>query len=331
MSNSERKANLPAIIGTCEAKFSQLASRHGIPDFTFEREASFAIQILRDNPYLAEIACGNPDSLKEAVTNVAAIGLSLSTVHNFAYLVPRTVRGNSKVCLDISYRGYIELATSKGIIHWVKAELVKDNDTFEYRGVNQEPIHKFDPFRPRGEIIGGYVIAKMTSGDLLIDFMSIAEIYVIRDRAEGYKAYKSNKIKSTPWVTDESEMIKKTLIRRGRKSWPSSVSKDLDQAVDVTSDEVNHDVQLEALPSEPDPYREEGLSIIREHLEALERTEESFVEHLCKTTNRAVKELEDLTDLEIDQAVTFLEGVVEAQSKRFEKLKSKERSSEDVD
>jgi recombination protein RecT len=332
MSNEERKANLPAIIKTAEATFTQLARRHQVPDFTFEREAAFAVQILKDSKFLGEVAVGNPDSLKAAIINVAAIGLSLSPVHNFAYLVPRKVGKVFKVCLDISYKGYIELSTSKGVMVWVKAEVVRDADEFEYHGVNKEPLHKFHPFKDRGNIIGGYVVAKMTTGDLLVDFMPIVEIHAIRDRSEGWKAFKRGDIHSSPWKTDEAEMIKKTLIRRGRKSWPSSVAREIDAAVDVTNEDDKIDFEAEQLgePAGPTPHQIEGFAIIREFLEALDRTEEVFVEHLSRTTNRKIEKIEDLTPLEVDQSVTFLEGVVKAQQAKLEKLKAKEKRNENV-
>ncbi len=332
MSNNERKANLPAIIKTVEPTFTELARRHNVPDFTFAREAAFAAQILKDNPYLAEVAIGNLDSLKEAIINVAAIGLSLSPVHNYAYLIPRKVRDVMKVCLDISYKGYIELGTSKGVLLWVKAEIVRDTDEFEYRGMNQEPVHRFKPFnKDRGDIVGGFIVAKMTSGDLLVDFMPIHEIYNIRDRSDGFKAYQARKIKSTPWVSDEGEMIKKTLIKRGRKSWPSSIAKDLDRALAVADEDESIDFAAEALPpAQPDPHREEGLQIVRDFLEALDRPESAFVVHMSTTTNRKIEKLEHLTDLELTQAVTFLGSVADAQAAKLKKLNSKERSNENA-
>ncbi len=328
MSNSERKTNLPAVIKTCEPTFTQLARRHNVPDFTFEREAAFARQILKENDYLAQVACGNQDSLKEAIINVAAIGLSLSPIHKLAFLVPR----KKKVCLDISYQGYLELATSKGIILWAKPEIVRDEDEFEYHGVNREPTHKFNPFKERGAIVGGYVIAKMPNGDMLVDFMPIHEIYSIRDRSEGFKAFKAKQISNTPWASDEVEMIKKTLIRRAQKTWPKSVARDaLDRAVAVTDDAEG--VQLEAsapapqLPAVDEQRRAEGFAIIRELLEALDRSEEQYIEHLCRTTNRKITKIEDLTALEVDQAVTMLTGIVEAQAAKLEKLKAKKEQT----
>lgn len=325
MSNSERKGNLPAIIKTVEPTFTELARRHGVPDFTFARESEFALQILKQNDYLAEIACGNPDSLKEAIVNVAAIGLSLSPINKQAYLVPRKRR----VCLDISYQGFVDLGTSRGAIIWVKAELVHDKDQFEHAGVNKEPIHIVkNMFADRGPVIGGYCLAKMPTGDLLVDFMSIKEIYTIRDRSEGWKAFKSGKTTQSPWDSDEGEMIKKTLIRRAYKSWPKSVAKEvLNRALSVVND--SDGMEFDALPASnqegPDPRREAGFLVIRQYLEALDRPESAYIEHLSRACNRSIKNLEDLTTLEIDQQTTFLEGVVETQKAKFEKIKNKEK------
>lgn len=322
MSNVERKSNLPSIIKTAEATFTELARRHNVPDFTFAREAEFAVQILNQNAYLAEIAVGNPDSLKEAVINVAAVGLSLSPVHKQAYLVPRKKR----VCLDISYQGFVDLATSRGAIIWAKAEIVHEKDEFEHLGVNKEPFHKVkDVFGDRGPIIGGYSLAKMPTGDMLVDFMSIKDIHAIRDRSDGWKAYKNQKASTSPWFTDEVEMIKKTLIRHGYKSWPKSVAREvMNRALSIVneSDGIDFNANPAPIADVPDPRRETGLQIIREYLEALDREESAFVEHLARACNRSIKSMDDLTMLEIDQQVTFLEGLVNAQAARLEKLKN---------
>ncbi len=328
MSNHERKNNLPAIIKTVEPSFTELAKRHGIADFTFARESAFALQILKQNDYLASVAVGNPDSLKDAIINVAAIGLSLSPINKQAYLVPR----KNRVCLDISYQGFVDLATSRGAILWAKAELVHAKDTFEFQGVNIAPTHTMkDIFGDRGPVIGGYCIAKMPTGDLLVDFMSIAEIYAIRDRTEAWKAYKEGKIKSTSWQTDENEMSKKTLIRRAHKSWPKSVAQEvISRAISASneSDGINFDEELPALPDASEAERAIEFQKMREYLDLLDRPEAAFIEHLARATNRNITQLEDLTALEIEQQLTFLEGLVDAQTAKFEKFKSKDRPNE---
>ncbi len=313
--NAQRMENLPQVISTVETQFTKIARVHGAVDFA--TEAEFAMQIMRKSDYLAQVAFGNLDSLKEAIINVAAIGLTLNPALKLAYLVPRS----KAVCLDISYQGYIFLGTSCGAILWAGAEIVCESDKFEHLGMNQSPIHKFNPmFQPdskeRGPVIGGYCLAKTPSGESIIAFMPINEILNMRDRSEGWKAHKKDG-KQTPWITDEFEMIKKTLIRRAFKSWPKSAGADrLAAAVDLANDS-----EIISLP-EPkvDPSRLQHLVLIREMLLAIDREESAYVGHLSKVTNRKIEKLEDLTDIEIVQAIALLQSIVDTQSERIAKL-----------
>lgn len=323
MSNHERKENLPSILKGAETRFNDIAKRHGVPEFTFAREFEFAMLILKQNSYLADVAVGNPDSLKEAIIGVAAVGLSLSPVHKQAYLVPR----KGRVCLDISYQGFVDLAVSKGAILWAKAELVKDRDQFELTGINSLPKHKIKKaFEDRGAVVGGYCVAKMPTGDLLVDHMSTAEIFAIRDRSEGYKAFKANTAKSTPWQTDESEMMKKTLIRRAYKSWPKTLAQEaLNHAISAANDAdglVYESAQAPAEPDETDLKREAGITQIRNLIDILDRPESAFIEHVARSTNRKIGSLEDLTLLEIEQQIIFLEGIVNEKAEKLKKHKA---------
>jgi recombination protein RecT len=83
----------------------------------FDREAGFALQILQGSDYLRSIALSNRESLYAAITNVAAIGVSLNPAEKLAYLVPR----KKAVCLDISYMGLLDIAQSAGAIRWGQA------------------------------------------------------------------------------------------------------------------------------------------------------------------------------------------------------------------
>lgn len=191
----------------------------------FEREAEFALQVLGNNDYALKLAVNNRQSVVNAVTNLAAIGLSLNPAKKQAYLVPR----DGRICLDISYIGLIELAIASGSVKWVKAELVRRADVFRMNGIDKLPTHDFEPFGDnRGEIIGVYCVAKTADGDDLTDTMSIADVYDIRDRSSAWKAW-VEKQKKCPWVTDEGEMIKKTIIKRASKMWPKTDR--LDQAI----------------------------------------------------------------------------------------------------
>jgi len=92
----------------------------------FNQEQIFATQMLMHNSYLLGVAQENPTSLRMAMYNVAAVGLSLNPNQGLAYLVPRRLRSGEdpKVMLDISYRGLISIGVESGSIHWAKPELV---------------------------------------------------------------------------------------------------------------------------------------------------------------------------------------------------------------
>ena len=181
---------------------------------SFEREAGFAVQVLGNNDYALKIGMGNRQSVVNAITNVAAIGISLNPAKKQAYLVPR----GGKICLDISYIGLMDLAMATGSIKWAQAELVYANDGFTRGRFDEPPVHTFNPFsRNRGEIIGVYVVVKTADGDYLTHTMDLDTAYAIRDRSEAWKNGKSG-----PWKTDPGEMIKKTCVKQAYKYWPKT-------------------------------------------------------------------------------------------------------------
>ena len=209
----------------------------------FEREAGFAIQILTSGDYIAKLAAGDRQSVANAVTNIAAIGISLNPAKKQAYLVPR----KGKICLDISYMGLIDLAVQSGSIMWAQADLVYANDAFTLNGFDRPPTHSFNPFsKERGDMVGAYVVVKMHSGDYLTACMSREGIDAIKNRSESVKAGKSS-----PWDTDYGEMAKKTVVKRAYKYWPKSDR--LDQAIHHLNTEGGEGLATLAKPAGIDP------------------------------------------------------------------------------
>jgi len=180
----------------------------------FEREASFATQALMANDFAMGTAKRNPQSVINAVANIAAIGLSLNPAKRQAYLVPR----DGRICLDIGYIGLLDLAIESGSIRWGQAELVHSADKFTLNGVDKPPTHERDPFlADRGDVIGAYVVVKTCDGDYLTTTMPVAELLAIRDRSSAWKNGQKG-----PWKTDPGEMMKKTVIKRAYKLWPKT-------------------------------------------------------------------------------------------------------------
>lgn len=238
---NENQLTVPeAINGTAE-RFNAIAPNY----IKFESEKGFAIQILKNNDYLMGIAKGNPQSLQQAITNVAAIGLSLNPAEKQAYLISRTIKTEiqgktvyqSRIFLEPSYMGLIKLATDSGSIKWVQALPVYHDDKFEFTAMGEKPLHTFNPFaKDRGEFIGAYCVAKTADGDHLTTMMSAEQVYAIRDRSEAWKAFVAKKTKSGgPWETDFIEQAKKTVIRNAFKTWPRSDMNRMAEAVELSN------------------------------------------------------------------------------------------------
>ncbi len=205
------------VYGTKDAFLSVLSDR----SINFDREAGFALQTLLNNDYALKIALSNRQSVVDAVTNIAAIGISLNPAKRQAYLVPR----DGKICLDISYMGLMDLAIDSGSIRWAQAELVYQQDSFTLNGFDRPPSHSYDPFdASRREVVGGYVVVKTADGDYLTTCMTREDIDGIMKRSQSVKSGKSS-----PWKTDWGEMAKKTVVKRAYKYWPKTER--LDKAI----------------------------------------------------------------------------------------------------
>jgi recombination protein RecT len=267
----------------------------------FVKEAQFALQLLQGNDYLQKAAQSNPIALEYAIINLASIGISLNPALKESYLVPR----GGKICLDISYMGLIKLATDTGSIVWVQAEIVKKNDTFKYNGVGKAPTHEMDPFGERGEVIGVYCVAKLSTGEFLSTIMSKAECDAIRDKS-------SQAAKSGPWVSFYEEMLKKSVIKRASKLWPKSER--LDTAVQVLNEHEGINFNEPKAPHMDTPSsieapNEKVFANIRALLKAKNKTEEGLLLYLSEQSQGEVKKsVEELNSSEIEYAYRILGG-----------------------
>lgn len=210
-------SELAEVIQLTEERFNAIAPAY----LKYDAEKGFAVQLLSNNSYLHKVATGCPQSLQQAITNVAAIGLSLNPAEKLAYLIPRNVKiannqWQSRVFLEPSYMGLIRLATDSGSIKWLQANCVYANDTFIDNGPGERPTHNYEAFSTeRGEFVGVFCVAKTQDGDHLTTIMPASEVFAIRDRSEAWKEKKAG-----PWATDFNEMAKKAVVRRAFKTLP---------------------------------------------------------------------------------------------------------------
>lgn len=246
-------------VDAAKPKFESIVANN--PSVDWETESMFAYQMVSANSYIMDIARKNRESVKNAVINVAAVGLTLNPATHYAYLVPR----GGGICLDISYRGLIKIATDSGSIKWAKAELVYENDGFTYHGPTQMPEHDANPFsKERGNIIGVYCVAKTHDGDFLVETMTNDELNKIRDEA-------SAAAQKGPWKTYEGEMKKKCCIKRAQKTWPmSDRHEQLQTAVKVINETEGSEWAEEKHRFKPG----EKVAIIEQMRTALEKGDE---------------------------------------------------------
>ena len=188
----------------------------------FSQEQIFATQLLMNNDYLFNVAKTNPTSLRLAMYNVAAVGLSLNPNQGLAFLIPRRLSKNDapKVMLDISYRGLIAIGVDTGAILCAKAELVCNKDAhFSYKGAFEKPEHNFDPFlslHDRGLVRGAYCIAELPNGGVLVEAMSKTDMDKIKNTSEAFRKGVG------PWLEWEDQMQLKSVVKRASKWWPNS-------------------------------------------------------------------------------------------------------------
>jgi len=206
------------VVNEVMPQFNQIAEREKL--VIWKAESQFALQALNKNDTLAKC---NPLTVQSAIINVAAVGLTLNPVDAYAYLVPR----KGECTLAISFKGLIKVATDAGGIAWVRAEVVKKEDTFVFKGVSELPQHDMQPFSDRGDTVGVYCVAKTTEGDYLVDIMSSEEIAKIRDCA----------MTKAVWDKWPDEMSKKAIIKRASKQWPrTDTSPRLHKAIEVINE-----------------------------------------------------------------------------------------------
>lgn len=224
----------------------------GLPSDRVMAEISYALQTINKTPKLRPPGCSE-DSLRQAVLNVANIGLSLNPAAKLAYLIPRwnKVLKCNEAVLEPSYIGLVKLLTDSGSVTAILAQIVYEKDFFELdladtvKPVTHKPVLKQDE---RGGILGVYALATLPGGIKQAEWMDVDKIVEIRDRSETYKAYKEGAIKSCTWITDFEEMTRKTVIRRIYKYLPRTDRMEkIDKAIELdesdykaTDDQLNY-------------------------------------------------------------------------------------------
>lgn len=132
-----------------------------------------------------------------------------------AHLIPfrNNKTGTLEVQLIIDYKGIAELVMRTGLVSFIHADVVCENDVFAY-DKGQIITHKIDWRTARGSAYAVYALCRFKDGTEKADVMSVDDVEKIRMRSRA-KDF-------GPWKTDWAEMAKKTVFRRLSKWLPLS-------------------------------------------------------------------------------------------------------------
>lgn len=191
------------------------------------KEAGFARQIvLRDERLLQ----ADPDSIKNAITNVAATGLTLNPVKQHAVILSRwnDKRRCYEAQLVVMYRGLLWLAGQAGVkdisidvvysADRYKAVRSSSGDTWEHE-ISRLP---HDGISNKFELV--YVGARMPGSSVMkLEQIPAEDIYKARDKSDSYLDKEGKVRKNSPWVQWFDEMAKKTGLKRAQKRWEEAL------------------------------------------------------------------------------------------------------------
>lgn len=178
-----------------------------------DRVTRIALTEFRKNPKLQEC---DPMTFIACIMEAAQLGLEPGILGS-SYLVPYW--NSKKNCYDCTlipgYRGFIDLARRSGNIQTITAEIVYENDEFEFeKGLEPKLVHK-PVLVNSGKMIAAYAVAQIKGGGFQYIVMSKEAIDQAKNRSKSSK--------NGPWVTDYEAMAQKTVVRRLFKWLPVSI------------------------------------------------------------------------------------------------------------
>lgn len=179
---------------------------------TPERFTRMALSALNTTPKLRECT---QISFLSALMSAAQLGLEPNTPLGQAYLIPYNNKGILECSFQIGYRGLLDLNYRNPLMQSISAQVVYENDVFEYElGLNPKLIHK-PALHDRGEIKLFYAYYKLSNGGFGFEVMSKEDIdNHMSTYSKGYDSAYS------PWKTNYIAMGKKTVLKQVLKYAP---------------------------------------------------------------------------------------------------------------
>lgn len=247
-----------AMVDGLEHDFKAIAAEHGAVDWKTER--GYILQAIDADWKLGKATA---ISLHNAILNIAKTGISISPLEGLAHLECRSINTEmdrkkpavyrNDAALKIGYKGMITSLVGCGAVNWMRADVVRQGDVFEYRGPAAMPVIKAaDPFgSARAEVVGSYAIAELPSGQVMCEIMRMEELEEVK---------RASKATSGPWMNGFSpEMMKKAVLNRLGKTIPRKPGSRADAIVHAASTGDGFEFDNEHVNQAP-PYSDDQLA-----------------------------------------------------------------------
>ena len=235
---------LVAMQGTLEKMADKF--REALPPTMDESKFISVLKLtLNKNPKLLQ---ADKNSLLQTFMSAAKDGLYLDGREAAAVQYGQSVQYIPMV------EGMIKVLHNSGLIKTISAEVVYENDLFDYElGTKPQLTHKPLIVGDRGKPICVYAIAITTNGGEYMELMNMQEIEKCR------AVSKASSSPHSPWVKWFDQMAKKTVMHRIAKRLPKN---DAINSVVAVDDDNFVDVTPNAKPSEP----KDSLSRLRDSI-----------------------------------------------------------------
>jgi recombination protein RecT len=168
------------------------------------------------------------ESILDSVRVAATLRLEPTGILGEGYII----RYKDAAQFEAGYRGLMKLARRSGQIDSLDSQVVYTADRFEIDlGTEPRILHHPTIEGDRGNYRGAYAWARLTNGELIIEWMTQADIEAVR------KVSRNSDGEHSPWVRHYGEMARKTVIKRLMKRLPLGTDGEL---------ALTHEAELDA-------------------------------------------------------------------------------------
>lgn len=209
---------LGEVVSLMQARNDQFASLLGQEHA--ERWRTVALHALAQNKNVLQNCTAL--SIVEAIRESATLNLQPTGLLGEGWILPY----GDKAQFMPGYRGYLKLLRNSGQIKTVDCQLVYMADDFRIEFGTEPKIHHVpalygeknddgEYLADRGEYRGAYAWVRLTTGELVIEWMTWDDIEVVRRKSPSVQ-----RGRQSPWDDFPGEMARKSVLRRLIKRLP---------------------------------------------------------------------------------------------------------------